>query len=55
MFYGFAVSFDSKDNDGGKPGADLLRLPHWLALPFPTYCEGRISIRPISFKCLLKK
>ena len=31
MFHGFAVSFDSKDDDNGEPGADLLRLPHWVA------------------------
>ena len=31
VFHGFAVSFDSKDDDNGEPGADLLRLPHWVA------------------------
>ena len=31
VFHGFAVSFDSKDDDDGQPGADLLRLPHWVA------------------------
>ena len=31
VFHGFAVSFDSEDDDDGKPGADLLRLPHWVA------------------------
>lgn len=31
MFHGFAVSFDSKDDDDGEPGADLLRVPHWVA------------------------
>ena len=31
VFHGFAVSFDSKDDDDGEPGADLLRLPHWVA------------------------
>lgn len=30
VFYGFAVSFDSKDDDDGKPGSDLLRVPHWV-------------------------
>ena len=30
LFHGFAVSFDSKDNDDGKPGPDLLRVPHWV-------------------------
>ena len=27
----FTVSFDSKDDDDGEPGADLLRVPHWVA------------------------
>lgn len=31
IFHGFAVSFDSKDNDDGEPGSDLLRVPHWVA------------------------
>ena len=31
VFRGFAVSFDSKDDDGGEPGPDLLRVPHWIA------------------------
>ena len=30
VFHGFAVSFDSKDDDDGKPGPDLLRVPHWV-------------------------
>ena len=30
LFHGFAVSFDSKDDDDGKPGPDLLRVPHWV-------------------------
>ena len=30
-FQGFEVSFDSKDDDDGEPGADLLRVPHWVA------------------------
>ena len=30
VFHGFAVSFDSKEDDG-QPGSDLLRLPHWVA------------------------
>ena len=29
-YCGFAVSFDSKDDDDGKPGPDLLRVPHWV-------------------------
>ena len=31
VFHGFAVSFDSKDDDDGKPGPDLLRVPHWVS------------------------
>ena len=31
VFHGFAVSFDSKDDDDGEPGPDLLRVPHWVA------------------------
>ena len=31
VFRGFAVSFDSKDDDDGEPGPDLLRVPHWVA------------------------
>ena len=30
LFHGFAVSFDSKDDDG-KLGASVLRVPHWVA------------------------
>ena len=30
VFHGFAVSFDSKDDDDGEPGPDLLRVPHWV-------------------------
>ncbi|MYA59584.1 MAG: DNA/RNA non-specific endonuclease [Chloroflexi bacterium] len=30
-FRGFTVSFDSKDDDDGIPGGDLLRVPHWVA------------------------
>ena len=30
VFHGFAVSFDSKDDDDDKPGPDLLRVPHWV-------------------------
>ena len=31
VFHGFAVSFDSKDDDDDNPGPDLLRVPHWVA------------------------
>ena len=31
VFRGFTVSFDSKDDDDGQPGSDLLRVPHWVA------------------------
>ena len=31
LFHGFAVSFDSKDDDDGEPGPDLLRVPHWVS------------------------
>lgn len=31
VFHGFAVSFDSKDDDDGLPGGDLLRVPHWVS------------------------
>ena len=31
IFRGFAVSFDSKDDDDGEPGPDLLRVSHWVA------------------------
>ena len=31
LFRGFAVSFDSKDDDDGRPGPDLLRVPHWVS------------------------
>ena len=31
VFSGFAVSFDSKDDDDGVPGGDLLRVPHWVS------------------------
>ena len=31
VFRGFTVSFDSKDDDDGRPGSDLLRVPHWVA------------------------
>ena len=31
VFHGFAVSFDSKDDDDGEPGPDLLRVPHWVS------------------------
>lgn len=31
VFQGFAVSFDSKDDDDGIPGGDLLRVPHWVS------------------------
>lgn len=31
IFHGFAVSFDSKDDDDGRPGSDLLRVPHWVS------------------------
>ena len=30
VFRGFAVSFDSKDDDDGEPGPDLRRVPHWV-------------------------
>lgn len=29
-FHGFAVSFDSKDDDDGDDVPDLLRVPHWV-------------------------
>ena len=31
VFHGFVVSFDSKDDDDGLSGGDLLRLPHWVS------------------------
>ena len=31
LFCGFALSFDSKDDDDNEPGADLLRVPHWVS------------------------
>ena len=31
VFRGFVVSFDSKDDDDGEPGGDLLRVPHWVS------------------------
>ncbi len=31
VFRGFVVSFDSKDDDDGLPGGDLLRVPHWVS------------------------
>ena len=30
-FRGFVVSFDSKDDDDGRAGGDLLRVPHWVS------------------------
>ncbi len=31
VFRGFVVSFDSKDEDDGVSGDDLLRVPHWVS------------------------
>ena len=31
VFRGFVVSFDSKDDDDGRSGGDLLRVPHWVS------------------------
>ena len=31
VFRGFVVSFDSKDDDDGVSGGDLLRVPHWVS------------------------
>ena len=31
LFHGFALSFDSADDDDDVPGADRLRVPHWVA------------------------
>ena len=31
LFHGFALSFDSADDDDHVPGPDRLRVPHWVA------------------------
>ena len=62
LFHGFAVSFDSKDDDDGKPGPDLLRVPHWVSQELhrwepsendrdddPAWCLNTLKKRPTWF------